>query len=445
MNNFLMIPAIVSLWHRLLRRNPFIVHNNRHLLLGICLGIVGFVVAPSTAVLAQPAYPLSLQQAIQLAMRNNAQIKAKQLAEKWSQIMQSTAVDFGKTQFGADLGQVNTASFDTKFSIAQNFSLPTLYKKQQAVAGTVLLQSQTQTQLQMADIVKLVKQVYLQLQYLAKQKALLQRVDSMYQQFATIAQLRYEKGESSLLEKTTLNNQVQQVHLQKQMLQADESVAILQLQVLLQTAQAFQITDSLNVRPLLIDTTLLKTHPYWQWQQQQHQLAVQQTALEKAKLLPDVSLGYTNQSFVGWQVNKNRTEQYVNGTTRFSAAQLGVAFPLFAKAQKARIQAAKANEAIVQANVQIAQTDMQLQVQKWGVQQLQYWQALQYYISNALPQSNVMIAHANAHYQTGQISYLEWTTLMTNAFSIHSQYVQTLWQFNQSQIELDYLLHPLHH
>jgi len=90
------------------------------------------------------------------------------------------------------------------------------------------------------------------------------------------------------------------------------------------------------------------------------------TSLEKAKLLPDWNIAYTNQSVMGWQLDKAHVEHYYGAGDRFSTVQVGVGIPIFMKAQRARIRAAGQMQAAA-AMEALSATD-----KLWGQMQ-QYW------------------------------------------------------------------------
>ena len=92
-------------------------------------------------------------------------------------------------------------------------------------------------------------------------------------------------------------------------------------------------------------------------------MAVAQTRVERVKLSPDLTLGYANQSFRGYQ-NIDGTDKYFSGSNRFSSVQAGVAIPIFRGAQKARIEAAKLNEQVVQANYQLGLATLEINTGK---------------------------------------------------------------------------------
>ncbi|HRI21267.1 MAG TPA: TolC family protein, partial [Panacibacter sp.] len=315
-------------------------------------------------------------------------------------------------------------------------------KRQKTLLELGWQSSKAQTNLKQAEITRLVKHVYLQLQYVQMKQQLLQKTDSIFSKFQKVAKLRFEKGETNLLEKATLDNQVQQLQMQMQMLLADKQNASLQLGVLLNTEGMFDATDSLTYTTDLFDSSSLSQHPILNYYKQQQQLASGETQLEKARLSPDWMMGYSNQSIVGFQKNKDATESYYDGGKRFSTVQLGIAVPVFNKAQKAKINAAHQKESIAAASTEIAEQNLKLQLQKNWNEYVKYQQAIEYYKSSALPQAEIIIQTANLKYKNGQINYIEWGSLISNAVNLQTEYADVLREFNIRKIELEYLLQP---
>ncbi|HXB45284.1 MAG TPA: CusA/CzcA family heavy metal efflux RND transporter, partial [Puia sp.] len=403
------------------------------------ISVILLLFAPSL-IKSQSVRTISLNEAIQLAQQQNLQIKLNQLQEKYFEELRGSATDIPKTHLNAELGAINSTNFDNRFSLLQNFSLPGLYKRQHDVFEQEFQSAKLGTSLKRSEIVRLVKRAYLQLQYIIAKRTLLEKTDSIFSNYLKLARLRFEKGESNILEKTTLENQVQQLHLQIQMLESDKQVAIIQLNVLINMPGLFEPSDTLSYLPVLFDSVSLQRHPYLNYYKQQELIASSLTKLEKAKLQPDLMIGYNNQSIVGWQFNKDRTESYYGGDKRFSTIQIGVAVPVFTKAQKARIRAANLKESIAEASTSVALLDLKLVLEQNWNEYLKYQQAIEYYKRNALAQSDIIIHVANLNYKNGEINYIEWGTLLGNAIGLKSQYVDALKEFNLHKIELEYLL-----
>ncbi|MBN9295716.1 MAG: CusA/CzcA family heavy metal efflux RND transporter [Filimonas sp.] len=389
---------------------------------------------------AQSAQKITLAEALQKAQQQNLQLTASKLQERYYEALKVSGADIPKTQVTAEFGSINSSNFDNRFSVTQTIAFPTVYKHQRNVLEKEWQSSQLQTQLQRAEINRLVKQVYLSLTYLHAKQQLLSKTDSTLSAYKKVAALRFEKGESNLLEKASLENMVDALHLQQQMVTQDVYSANAQLASLLNEPAPVDAADSLHPEITLFDTAQLRQHPYLQFFKQQAEVAAQQTALEKARLSPDLLLGYGNQSIVGWQTSKDQTEKYYGGGTRFSTVQVGVGIPIFNKMQKAKVKAAKENEALVNAKTTVASQTLAQQLQVQMNNYKKYQDAITYYQQYALPRAALIIKTANLGYRNGEISYIEWSTLVNNAITIQSDYTDAIHSLNQSKIELDYLL-----
>jgi cobalt-zinc-cadmium resistance protein CzcA len=115
------------------------------------------------------------------------------------------------------------------------------------------------------------------------------------------------------------------------------------LQALLNTSEPLEIElPALPKRPLSFtpDTSVLRQTPSWTLSTQQNEVQHQLYTLEKARSLPDLTVGYFNQSFRG-PMNVNGVEQTFTGADRFDGITAGIALPLWWKPYAARVQAAK--------------------------------------------------------------------------------------------------------
>jgi cobalt-zinc-cadmium resistance protein CzcA len=391
---------------------------------------------------AQEVKPLSLKEAIDIALQQNQQLQMSSLQEKYYNLLTGTSAEIPKTQFDAEGGNINSTKFDNRLMITQSFAYPLVYSRRKIVLKEQFAGAKLQTQLQRSEVIRSVKHAYLQLQYLQSKSSLLKASDSIFSRYQKIAQLRFEKGESNLLEKATLDNQLQQIRLQREMLESDKQSATAQLKVLLNISDSIIITDSLKDEIILFDSSVLSQHPFLKYYEQQQQLANSETLLEKAKHSPDFFIGYGNQSIIGFQQNKDGSEVYYDGGKRFSTVQVGIGIPIFNKAQKARVNAAQQKELITKTSTDIAKQQLELQFsQNWN-EYVKYQKAIAYYKTSALQQAHIIIQTANLSYKNGEINYIEWGTLISNAINLQTQFLDALLELNNSKTELEYLLQP---
>ncbi|PZP48471.1 MAG: CusA/CzcA family heavy metal efflux RND transporter [Pseudopedobacter saltans] len=383
---------------------------------------------------------LTLQEALSIAKENNLQISASKLNEKYNQALTGTAAMLPNTQIAGDFGQVNSWAFDNKFSIAQSFSLPSVYKKQKQVLLDQWNTSQIQTKIQQATIAQWVRTAYLQIEYSVAKQKLLQQLDSIYSQISKVAQLRHQEGESTILEKTTLDNEAHQLQLQSQLILQDQKSAQAQLAALLNMENLPIVVDTLSDARLIFDTTMASNHPLLAYYKSLEKMANDQIVAEKSKLTPDITLGYNNQSFVGWQADRAQVDHYYGAGRRFNSGQIGLGIPLFNKAQKNKIKAAKMGADLVVANSEAAQQNLKMEMQKIYYQYQKDMQSVDYYKNFGKKQADIITQNAVLQYKNGEINYLDWLQLMRNSISIYSSYIDQLNAFQLDQIQLQYFL-----
>jgi len=117
-----------------------------------------------------------------------------------------------------------------------------------------------------------------------------------------------------------------------------------------------------------------------------------------------------------------------------------MSIPFFNKAQKAKVEAANVQEQVNRANTDIAALRLKTQLQQALQHRDKFNSSLTYFKNSALPQSNIIIQTANLNYKNGQISYIEWATLVNQALGIQMQYADVQRDHQLNEIQLDYLL-----
>ena len=386
---------------------------------------------------AKAQTPISLQNAIEIALQGNLNVKDAKLLAEYQNKLKAGAIDIPQTNISAEYGQINSAYNDTKYSLSQSFRFPTVYTKQKHLQSenyktSVLKIAETEIALK-----KHVTEVFFQYIYLQQKKAILTQNDSVYTEFVTKAKLRYEKGESNVLEKITAETQQGQISIQLQQLQQDIEITQLQFQLLLNTTSSF--VPSLDFARLdyieILDTTSINKHPSILMLEQEKNTLGAQTELEKAKRLPDLFIAYNNTSIQG----NGADNVLYPSSKRFSAVQIGFGIPLYLGAINAKINAAKSLESIsenkFQLGLQTIKADYKMAYKHYQAQV----KTVQYFEKTALKNAKTIVQTANLQFANGDINYLDWAMLVNNATIIQSNYIDAVHSLNQSIIQLNFL------
>lgn len=404
------------------------------LLSAFCLLLLGTLFLTSTSSSAQTL--ITLQQAIDTALKNNLVIKNERLRTEYSQKLIRSATIIPATNVFAEYGQMNSAYADTKLGVSQTISFPKVYASQKSLLSEEWKSSMLQVGMQEADLKRLVTTAFFNLSYLQKKKSILQEIDSLFAEFLDKATFRFNKGESNILEKTTAENQRGQIGLQLAQLQRDWELQQLQFQLLLNTEADFVPDENdLVIKSIsLIDTGILTAHPSIQYWKQKQDIASANTRAEQSKLLPDLSLGYNLMGMKGLGAD----DREYNSSPRFQSFQIGLGIPIFTGGQKARINASKINQHIAANEYEVNLKKIKNEYASALKQFQKFDEAVKYFENTALKNAETIKVTANKQFLSGEANYLEWVILINQAISIQSDYIEAVRSRNLAIAELNY-------
>ncbi|MGC3943658.1 MAG: CusA/CzcA family heavy metal efflux RND transporter [Chryseolinea sp.] len=403
--------------------------------------VVALLLLLSTLSMAQSPATVTLDQAMNIAMKNNLSVETSRLDKEVAERLSHTGIDPKKTAVTADYGQINTIHNDTRFGIAQEFSFPTVYSNQRQALLSEYKASENGFELTEQSIRTEVRRRYYEYNLLLARRKLLLRADSIFGGFAEKASLRLQAGEANVLENTAATTRRQQIAIQLRQLEHDLGITLRQFNLLLQ--------DSVNVTPdevtLHVDGADItdvspESLPQADLLRYKQDAARFRWRTERARLLPDITIGYNNQSLIGPQVVDGQ-DRYFNASTRFSYLNAGITLPLFFKSQSVRIEASKleyqrAERASEQHNrqMQAAITNAKAEIEK-------YSESLIYYEGEGLRNAKTIMIAADQKFQAGDIDFLQWALLIDQSIALETEYINTLSSYNEAVINLKHLIH----
>jgi cobalt-zinc-cadmium resistance protein CzcA len=413
-------------------------------LIVLCIALSGLLPVASSAqnIISNISRPITLQQAIDTALKNNSSIRAANYAVDLQKALKGSAVNIDKTNINLSQGQINSINYDNNLNITQRFEYPTVYTNQLKLADARIKGSESQLEVNRLNLANNVKSSYYQLVYFINKRALFAVQDTLYNNLVRASTVRYRTGESTLLEKTTSEAQSLELKNRMQQNEIDILIAQQQLQVLLNTKESITAADiSITKREIQLptDTSVIANHPILKYLQQQIEINRRETEVQKAKRLPDFLVGYTNQSFRGIQ-NVNGVNEKFTGWDRFNSFQLGIAIPLLPGGYKSKIAAAKINEQVAQENFAYEQTNLTGQLNILLQQYYKHRSAIEYYENTALPQADLIIKNAEKGFRAGELTYIQYQQSLTPALKIKTDYIESIYQYNQSTLAIESII-----
>jgi cobalt-zinc-cadmium resistance protein CzcA len=371
-----------------------------------------------------------LAKVIEQAKLVSPTLKTTLAQQAYYDVLTKSSFDPAKLSLRGDLGNVNSSLNDSKYAAEQVFDLPQVYQAQKKLYQSIRQAYDYQIVLDQKYIQHAVEQLYIQLQFQVAKGGLLSQLDTIYVKQLAAVDARYKAGQDNGLEQINMQNWVS-MHQQLMIKHQNEQHGLQkQFAILLQDSNMFLPQENLSFEPKLMDTSVDAAHPLNLFWKQKLQSAIAETNIAKSKVLPQVAMGYTNQSF----------RMTPNDQNRYNSINLGLNVPLFRSGLKQKVKASQANETVVAQEKEKASIDLEMEIQKAWNHYQQTVDLYQHFQKNLLPNANKIAMIANVSFKEGQISYIEWSNSMTQVQSIKMQALETLELFNLNQSTLNYLL-----
>ncbi len=364
---------------------------------------------------------LTLPQALQMGLSQSLLMQGAALDVQRQQALTRTGYDIPRTILDGQRGQISDASLDYSFNVVQQVAFPTVYAAQRRLLTTLVGGAEQRAGGQRRELARNIRSAYYGLLVEYRRAALLRRQDSLYRRAARAARIRYQVGETNRLEQVSAEARARELQNRRAVLRTQLLVQARQLGLLLGSSgpAAIDTLASPVANIALTDTASLApdTNPTLGLLRQQVLVSQQQTQLEKLRRLPDVRVGYFNQS--------------IGGVRGYQVAQAGLSVPLLGGAARARLAAARVGEQ--QASTQLAYATAQLRGQLAGLRQqlAQARASLNYYETSALPQARLILDTAEKSFRAGDVDYVEYVVNTQPAWQIQEAYLDQVRQYDE--------------
>lgn len=398
---------------------------------------VGMLISVTT--FAQAPKPVTLDVAIVQALQNNKSIQTAALDIDYFKQVRKTSSDVGKTTAMLMQGQYNSYASDQNITVTQAIPFPTVITAQHALGNSLVHGGELKKSMAENELVFQVKQVYYQLIFLQAKEKLLQKQDSIFNALVKATELRYRTGEARLLEKTTAETQHNEVKNMLAQTQADLLIYERLLGTLTGSDQLVTITtQTLEIRALsfALDSISMSVNPQLLYLQQQMDISTHERKVANARVLPDITVGYFNQTLIG---TLNTAGEKASRNVRFDGFLVGLSLPLWFAPQTAKVKAARLNEERTQKIYEYNQSVVQGQWQRAVQEYIKNSNSVQYYATSALKNADLLLAQAEAAFRGGEIDYTDYWLSIKNATQIEEAYLASVNNLNQSVINLEFL------
>lgn len=148
-----------------------------------------------------------------------------------------------------------------------------------------------------------------------------------------------------------------------------------------------------------------------------------------------LSVGYFNTSITG----TGPDNVLYSSSARFHSAQIGIDIPIFGGSQNARIKASKIQEDYLKEAFSNKEKVLQQQLLLAEQNVTQTKNQVAYFETEGLPNAMLIEKTANQQFYGGDINYLDWVMLTNQVIAAKNNYIDSVYNYNESVIELHYL------
>ncbi len=377
----------------------------------------------SIATASTAQHILSEQAALDSAMKYSPLLKSAELQVKQSNYLRKAAFNLANPDV---IAESPTGDFYA-VGILQSMEFPTVYIKQAQLLKQQSLLSEKGKALTTNEIKRLIRSVYLNAQYNQQLVTQLKYQDSLYNQIQLSAKRQFEAGVIDYLAKTFAESQYGEIHNQFVQAQNVYKANVQQLKLYTGMSAESSVSQLVKLSTLTIqaDTSSVTQSPFVQYARQNQLVNQKQVSVERNRALPGLVFGYLNQG-------PKETETYY----RF---RVGFTVPLWFWQYSGNIKAAKAGLQIAEQQTRVQQQQLTADLQTAMSDYNSTQQAVAYYETSGLRQADDIINAAKRFFESGQTDYIAYIRNINDAYTIKRTYLETLRNYNQSIININYI------
>lgn len=393
----------------------------------VLLLATGFTAKAQTA----PDRVLTLQNAIEVALENNAGVKSGQLTVEGMEVLEKAAFDPGPTNvyYGYDQNNIAPNGFALRvFGVQQEFSWPGYYSaSKKALTGQAEISS-SQLEGYKRALSRQVAALYLGLARAMEMEAQWQVLDSLYGHMQMTVQRRSDVGDATKLELVQARAKASEVRAALKQAGLEVAFYTEKLQGLLQSGDTF----ALPPQPLQ-NTLITPGHPtdpdprYGELSARvRHSQALQK--VEQARLAPSIQAQYWR----GFGQGENASD--------FDGYQLGIGLPIFNLTQLKRVQASRLQAEA--ANRQLDNYTIRRDAELAGLQasEQKARQMVVYFENEGLGLAAELVRSATRSYAQGEIELYQLLQNYESARQIRLNYLDQLYQLRLAEASIAFFI-----
>ena len=387
--------------------------------------LLGLVSILSTS-LAQGETAISIKEAVVIALENDPSLRANELRRFQNEKLSTGSITRPASQISISGDEFNFDGISgvQSLNFQQNFNHPRLSKSYNEFYEQKASKSQQELVLNRKEIVHHVQATYYRLVFAKQFVKLTEDLQLVYEDFYAIANSAFESGETNKLpvvSATTLDKKAKLLlnHARHEVEEAKEI-----LNIWLGGDKRYDSIDENIGIYGLPKINIENDNPHLSIYQIEKTIALKNIDIQKSMLLPQ---------FIG-----GLRLQAVNGDLLYFGYQAGLNVPLFRKANRTKIEAAKVSVDIQEELMNGKKKSMMLEVSRITNHIEHLIAKVEYFDVELLPAAKVEMNLLKEAYQAGESNYMQYMLSLENYKNFQMERLELLEDYFMSLAELNY-------
>lgn len=399
---------------------------NKHYRQVILLCIISNVFNISICAQDTAFTPLSMKEAVELALKNSYVLKNADLVIEQTKLEKQSSFAPGTTDINYKNGQMYGVENSQYLEVNQNFGsilkhIQTLRKAKENQQLSCLLRDLAEKQ-----VIAEVKTAYTYWQYNFQIAQINFNEKELYQDLSNIAELKYKTGDISLLKKVLFSTKVSEINSQYLVSTDELTIAENKLKQII-GASGNYIPSTTEPEMYMIDRSAEIVNytgsNQIDYYNTRHMLAQKEIELVKSEYFPEIKAGAFRQNIgsidnlYGWQV--------------------GIALPLWIPKQSADIKKAQIASEIALNELEQKQLAINYETENLLFELNKFFHQIRHYEETALGEAEIILNTATLQLQNEEIEYSEFLESASTSFQIKRRYYLAMMNYNQTAIQLE--------
>ena len=384
----------------------------------------------------------TLQSCLELAKTGNKRYQLDQMRVASNRLELESQIGLPKSTVGFMIGQYNSFySKDNSITMSQQIPFPTQYGRLKSLAELKATGAGIEAEMTWKDVELSIKNAYSTYQYLLLKRQKLRLHDSLLaiieqKMLARLAAADAIKLDVILVQTNRKEIESQQVKVANQLEAELSKLKVLVGQPELKVSEEanfFNTPDAVQM-----DATLLNEHPYMQLLRNQVEVAKMEKKYELARSLPDITLGYINQTLTGDHSVLGQNKSYTT-RSRFQVAQVGLDIPIFVgikKTQELKDMYVKQREFAVETSGEILVNELELVYRNYS----SLLEEKAVFEENLLPQTTYLLTQYTQLHAAGEAPLIDLIKIREQVIQTEMNYLDLLNNLMQSKHQLEWYL-----